>query len=468
MSVHSRELLAKYDVPGPRYTSYPSVPYWDAMPDEAQWLEQLWRALEHGVTPGVAAAPPAPGAALYVHIPFCQSLCTFCGCNTRITRSRSIVEPYIHSLHAELDLYRQRLGIDRLPTAELYLGGGTPTFLTPDELEQLLDGLSARIEVGAGLTASIEVDPRVTSAAQLALLGRFGFRHLSAGVQDFDPAVQAMVNRVQSEQQVRQVSDAARQAGFETVSYDLIYGLPRQTMAGIDATMDAVERLRPDRIALYAYAHVPWIKPGQRRFTDNDLPEEELKCALYQLARERLAAAGYHELGLDHFALAADPLWSAQRAGTLHRNYMGYSPSCSRPVIGLGVSSMSDAGEVLAQNDKDLQPYQDAVASARLPLQRGHLLTAEDQVLRRHILRLVTRFETNWDSETQDTPHLRSVAARLAEPQRDGLVLLDERGCRVTDSGRPFLRNICMAFDARLARRLPHRSLVRAGFRTAS
>ncbi len=462
MSTDLRALLAKYDVPGPRYTSYPSLPYWEAALDEAQWLECLRQTLD-----ARSGANSGTGAALYVHVPFCQSLCTFCGCNTRITRSHSIVGPYIDTLLAELDLYRQRLGVSRLPLGELYLGGGTPTFLTPPELSRLLEGLFARVDPRTHLCAAVEIDPRVTTAEQLALLARFGFRHLSAGVQDFDPRVQAIVNREQSEQQTRETIDAARRLGFQTISLDLIHGLPLQSVASVNMTMDTVSRLRPERIALYAYAHVPWIKPGQRRFTENELPEEEQRRALYELSRLRLAAEGYHEIGLDQFALASDPLWQAQRAGTLNRNFMGYSPVCAQPLIGLGVSSMSDCGTALVQNDKDLQPYQDAVAGGRLPLQRGHLLTSEDRVLRRHILRLVTRLETRWDGAAEHTPYLTEIAARLAEPQRDGLVVLDAHACRVTETGRPFLRNLCMAFDARQARRLPHRSLVRS-VRTAS
>ncbi|HEX4376728.1 MAG TPA: oxygen-independent coproporphyrinogen III oxidase [Steroidobacteraceae bacterium] len=477
MSTDLRALLAKYDVPGPRYTSYPSVPYWETAPDEVQWLELLQQAFDaRTVDPGPVDRGPvdasqrtdaAQGAALYVHIPFCQSLCTFCGCNTRITRSHSIVGPYIDTLLAELDIYRQRLGVSRLPVSELYLGGGTPTFLTQAELTRLMEGLFARITPGADLSASVEIDPRVTHADQLELLARFGFRHLSAGVQDFDPRVQAIVNREQSEHQTRETIDAARRFGFQTISLDLIHGLPLQSAASVNMTMDTVSRLRPERIALYAYAHVPWIKPGQRRFTENELPEEEQRRALYELARLRLAAEGYHEIGLDHFALASDPLWQAQRAGMLNRNFMGYSSLRAQPLIGLGVSSMGDAGSALVQNDKDLQPYQDAVASGQLPLQRGHLLTTEDRVLRGHILRLVTRFETRWEQACEQTPYLADIAARLAEPQRDGLVVLDAHGCRVTETGRPFLRNLCMAFDARQARRLPHRSLVRS-VRTAS
>ncbi|HWW19173.1 MAG TPA: oxygen-independent coproporphyrinogen III oxidase [Steroidobacteraceae bacterium] len=441
-------LIAKYDIASPRYTSYPTVPYWDSAPTADQWIEHIGRALQ--------AAEASLG--LYVHIPFCRTLCTFCGCNTRITRSHSIVGPYIQALLAELDLYRQRLGCSELEFGELQLGGGTPTFLTVEELEALLSALYQRARPRrSAMIASVEVDPRVTDPTQLALLARYGFRSLSLGVQDFDPRVQDIVNRVQSEAQVQQLTEAARVLGFESVSYDLIYGLPLQTRTSIDATMNALERLRPDRVALYAYAHVPWIKPGQRRFTDSDLPESEEKRELYELGRERLTAQGYREIGLDHFALASDGLWQAQQAGRLHRNFMGYTSAYSRPIIGLGVSSIGDAGDAFAQNEKDLQRYHERIANGELPLQRGHVLDTEDRILRRHILRLMTQRTTRWDQAAEYTPFLATIGARLAEPAADELVLLEEKGCRITERGRPFLRNICMAFDARLARRMPEK-----------
>ena len=443
-------LIAKYDVPGPRYTSYPTVPYWDTTPDTTEWLERITEALQ---------AEPAHSAALYIHIPFCRALCTYCGCNTRITRSHSIVTPYIQALLSELDLYLRHLKLQQLQIVELHFGGGTPTFLTVAELELLLGGLFARVGRRADAIASIEVDPRVTSVQQLELLARYGFRRISLGVQDFDPRVQEIVNRVQSEDQVGQVTQVARALGFDSVNFDLIYGLPLQTRASVDSTMDAVCRLRPDRVALYAYAHVPWIKPGQRRFSESDLPEGEERRALYELGRERLAAQGYREIGLDHFALETDSLWQARCAGTLHRNFMGYTTAYSRPLIGLGVSSIGDAGSAFAQNEKDLQRYQERVANGELPLQRGHLLDQEDQILRRHILRLMTQFATRWEEPIDYTSHLARVHERLDEPHADGLVELGAHSCRVTEKGRPFLRNICMAFDARLARRLPDKPL---------
>jgi len=449
-------LIAKYDVAGPRYTSYPTVPYWEAAPTESQWLEHVGRALDaaDGHGPG-----EGHGAALYVHIPFCRALCTFCGCNTRITRSHSFVMPYVQALLAELDLYLRPLQRQQLELGELHLGGGTPTFLTTEELEALLSGLSARTRLRSDAICSIEVDPRVTSAEQLSVLARHGFRRISLGVQDFDPRVQEIVNRVQSEERVAEVTRAARALGYDSVNFDLIYGLPLQTRASVDATMEAVCRLRPDRIALYGYAHVPWIKPGQRRFTDADVPQGQQKRQLYELGRERLQCEGYREIGLDHFALESDSLWKAQQTGSIHRNFMGYTEAFTRPLIGLGVSSIGDAGDAFAQNEKDLRHYQERVERGELPIHRGHRLDAEDRILRRHILRLMTRLQTRWDAPEDYTDHLATAIQRLAEPAADQLVELDAAGVRVTEKGRGFLRNICMAFDARLTRRTPDKVL---------
>ena len=443
-------LVAKYDVPGPRYTSYPTVPYWEATPDESQWIGHIARALDRD---------GMQGAALYVHIPFCHDLCTFCGCNTRITRSHSFVAPYVEALLSELDLYLRALGRERIELGELHLGGGTPTFLTAQELDALLTGLSLRISRRERAGCSIEVDPRVTDAGQLEVLARHGFRRLSLGVQDFDPRVQQIVNRVQSVACVEEVTRAARARGFDSVNFDLIYGLPLQTLSSIDATMDAVCRLRPDRIALYGYAHVPWIRPGQRRFSEVDVPQGPEKRQLYARGRERLEGSGYREIGLDHFALESDALWTAQRTGELHRNFMGYTTARAEPLIGLGVSSIGDAGDAYVQNDKDLRLYQQRVQAGELPIHRGHVLNEEDQVLRWHILSLMTQLQTRWDSPADYTDYLATIPQRLAAPAADGLVELDAAGCRVTPKGRAFLRNICMAFDARLSRRAPDQGL---------
>jgi len=446
-----RARLAKYDVPGPRYTSYPTVPYWEDTPSEPQWLQRVGAALG-----GSRVADH--GAAIYIHVPFCRALCTFCGCNTRVTRTHAIVGPYVQAVLAEYALYRERLGVTRPEIGEVHLGGGTPTFLDEAELGELIGGVLAGSQLRSDAVLSIEVDPRVTAPGQLTLLAAHGFRRISLGVQDFDPKVQNIVNRVQSVAQVQAVTEQARAAGFSSVNFDLIYGLPLQTLDSIEGTMDAVCRLRPDRIALYGYAHVPWIKPGQRRFTDSDVPEGAARRALYERGRERLEQAGYREIGLDHFALPSDSLWQAARAGSLHRNFMGYTDRLALPLLGLGVSAIGDSGDGYAQNEKDLQQYHERLARGELPIHRGHLLDAEDLVLRRHVLSLMTRLETNWSGEGH-TPFLDDIGARLAEFAADGLIELSADSCRVTAAGRGFLRNICMAFDARLSRRSPERQL---------
>ena len=446
-----RARLAKYDVPGPRYTSYPTVPYWEDTPSEAQWLERVGAAL-------AGSALADHGAAIYVHVPFCRALCTFCGCNTRVTRTHAIVGPYVQAVLAEYALYRERLGVAQPEIGEVHLGGGTPTFLDEAELGELIGGLLAVSRLRQDAVLSIEVDPRVTTPGQLSLLAAHGFRRISLGVQDFDPKVQNIVNRVQSVAQVQAVTEQARAVGFTSVNFDLIYGLPLQTLASIEVTMDAVCSLRPDRIALYGYAHVPWIKPGQRRFTDSDVPEGAAKRALYEGGRERLEQAGYREIGLDHFALPSDSLWQAVHAGSLHRNFMGYTDRYTLPLLGLGVSAIGDSGDGYVQNEKDLQQYHERLARHELPIHRGHLLDGEDLVLRQHVLNLMTRMETNW-SRAGYTPFLEDIGARLAEFAADGLIELSANGCRVTTAGRGFLRNICMAFDARLSRRSPERAL---------
>ncbi len=448
MTALSSELLRKYNVPGPRYTSYPTVPYWERTPTEAEWIEALRAQLS-----------ASTGTAIYVHIPFCRSLCTYCGCNVRITRNRAIALPYLEAVLAEWRMYLERLSVNRLPVAEIHLGGGTPTFLTPDELRFLVDGLLEQSSTRADAEYSVEADPRVTSREQLATLSALGFRRLSLGIQDFDPRVQAIVNRVQSEDQVRELTVAARSLGFTSINYDLIYGLPLQTLDSIEQTLSAVERLRPDRIAFYAYAHVPWIKPSQRRFTEADLPQGEAKRVLYERGREMLERAGYREIGMDHFARETDALWKAVQSGTLHRNFMGYTSRHVAPLIGLGVSAIGDAWTAFAQNEKAIEPYEQRVRRGELPILRGHMLDAEDLELRRLILDLMTRFETRWDSAGSDSPHLHSVPQRLRELVADELVTLNQHGCEVTELGRAFIRNVCMAFDARLARKAPDTQL---------
>ena len=447
MIATTNDLLKKYDVPGPRYTSYPTVLYWEQTPTADEWVASLAQGLNEAERAG-------EGAALYVHVPFCRSLCTYCGCNSRITCNTSVGQPYVRDVLREWALYRERLGrAQPIPVSELHLGGGTPTFLSPAELDELISGLLVGAERTPDAEFSIESDPRVTTPEHLSTLARLGFRRLSLGIQDFDPRVQQAVNRVQTEAQVRAVTEAARAAGFTSVNYDLIYGLPFQTHASVEQTVEAVRRLRPERIAFYAYAHVPWFKPGQRHFTENDLPVGDEKRALYELGREMLAGAGYEEIGMDHFALRTDALWQSAAARRLHRNFMGYTSRHTSPLVGLGVSSISDSWEMFAQNEKVVEEYAARVRAGELPIFRGHVLNREDLVLRRHILNLMTRFATDWHAADMYVPYLDTVHEQLAEMRRDGLVKLSADRCEITADGRPFLRNICMAFDARLARK---------------
>lgn len=440
------KLLKKYDVPGPRYTSYPTILHWETAPTPAEWFESVSRGLDE-------IEREASGAAVYVHIPFCRSLCTYCGCNSRITQNAAVGDPYVNAVLKEWEMYLAALGRNEpIPLAEMHLGGGTPTFLSPAELERMIGGVLKGTRRTADSELSIESDPRVTTPEHLNTLARLGFTRLSLGIQDFDPRVQRAVNRVQTEEQVQVVTEAARAAGFTSINYDLIYGLPFQTLGSIEQTVAAVRRLRPERIAFYAYAHVPWFKPGQRHFTEDDLPRGDDKRALYELGRAMLEEAGYVEVGMDHFALEGDSLLRAAREGTMHRNFMGYTPRHVAPLIGLGVSSISDSWEAFVQNEKVVEAYQERVGRGELPTIRGHRLTREDLVLRRHILNLMTRFETDWSTADSYTPFLEAVGARLKEPLGDGLVRLEGNRCRVTKAGRPFLRNICMAFDARLER----------------
>jgi oxygen-independent coproporphyrinogen-3 oxidase len=447
------EMLRKYDVPGPRYTSYPTILHWDNRPTADEWLQSVSDSIDLTERHGA-------GAAIYVHIPFCRSLCTYCGCNSRITSNTSLGRPYVKTVLREWDIYLTHLQrANPIPLSELHLGGGTPTFLSANELEELISGLLRGARKTADAEFSVESDPRVTKQQQLATIFDLGFRRLSLGIQDFDPVVQLAVNRVQSESQVRTVTEQARAIGFNSINYDLIYGLPFQTLSSVKQTIEAVLRLQPDRIAFYAYAHVPWVKPGQRHFTENDLPVGDQKRALYEFGRAALKAAGYREIGMDHFALESESLWKAATRGTLHRNFMGYTPRFVAPLIGLGVSAISDAWDAFAQNEKSLEIYEKRVANGEIPMTRGHRLTREDLVLRRHILNLMTKFETSWASSDLYVSFLRSIAERLSELQKDNLVLLNDRTCKVTEAGRTFLRNICMAFDAHLATDAPGQKL---------
>ena len=438
-------LIEKYNVPGPRYTSYPTVPFWDDStfsPDA--WVRHLRRAF--------SATNATAGVSLYLHLPYCESLCTFCGCNKRITRNHGVELPYIDALLREWNLYGDLL-VEKPRLREIHFGGGTPSFFSPENLRKLLDGLFARAERPAHVDYGWEGHPNNTTSEHLRALFDFGFRRVSFGVQDYDPLVQRAIHRHQPFENVHNVTTWSREIGYTSVAHDLVFGLPFQTGESIRQTVEKTVSLRPDRIAFYSYAHVPWLKGnGQRGFRDEDLPGGEEKRQLYELGRELLEAAGYVEIGMDHFALPGEALHRALHDGTLHRNFMGYTTTQTRVLIGLGASSIGEVGTAFAQNEKDLDAYLSRVAAGSLPLLRGHVLDAEDRFIRHNILNVMCRFQTQWHLGDWTPEQWDDLAERLEGFRDDGLIDFDESGLRVLEAGRPFLRNICMAFDQRLLR----------------
>lgn len=435
-------LIEKYNVPAPRYTSYPTVPYWDNnLFNVDAWSMSVKRSfVESNKTDGLS---------LYIHLPFCESLCTYCGCNTRITKNHQVESPYIQAVLKEWAMYRAII-CETPVIREIHLGGGTPTFFSAKNLGLLINGLLENTIVHNDAEFSFEGHPANTTSDHLQVLFDLGFRRLSLGIQDFDPKVQFIINREQSFEQVKAVTRLARKIGYASVNYDLIYGLPLQTIQGLASTIEQVKELTPDRIAFYSYAHVPWIKPGQRRFTEKDLPDVQTKKLLYETGRGLLTDAGYLEIGMDHFALPDDDLFLAACSGNLHRNFMGYTHHHTQMLIGLGVSSISDSYYGFAQNVKVVEEYLALINSGELPVVKGHILTAEDLVIRKHILNIMCKGYTTWDQNDGYFPSLPESMKRLAPLAEDGLVELDHYGLKVTAPGKRFLRNIGMALDARL------------------
>ncbi len=448
MSTELRKLIEKYDIPAPRYTSYPTVPYWESEGVTTDiWIRELKKAFSKTDSKW----------SLYIHIPFCESLCTFCGCNTSITKNHNREEPYLAALHREWNLYLEAIPeIRNRVLDEIHLGGGTPTFLSPENLKKLLTPILASITGPSGtvMERSIEVDPRRTNQAHLQALREVGFTRVSMGVQDFDPEVQRLVNRIQPIEMTESLTLAARALGFSSVNYDLIYGLPKQTPATMKRTMDETIRLRPDRIALYSFAHVPWIKPVQRLFTEADLPTGADKRILYEIARIALLDAGYAEIGMDHFALKTDSLFKVSENRKLHRNFMGYTSHRTEILLGLGVSAISETPSCFHQNEKALPAFEKMMELGKITTHRGHLLTAKDQNQREQILKLMTRLEVELESD-----QVSDAESFLHEMMKDGLVeILRVEGktvLRVLEAGRPFLRNACLFFDSRLREKTP-------------
>ncbi|MDT0678681.1 oxygen-independent coproporphyrinogen III oxidase [Autumnicola musiva] len=447
-----RNLISKYNVAGPRYTSYPTVPYWDKASFSLQeWKRSLQRSFRE--------SNYSDGLSIYIHLPFCESLCTFCGCNKRITKNHSLEIPYLESVLNEWKMYC-KLFSEKPFIKELHLGGGTPTFFSARNLELLLKGIFKNSSKAADAELSFEGHPNNTSFEHLRLFSSFGFSRVSYGVQDYNEKVQKAIHRVQSFENVKKVTEEAREAGFTSVGHDIIFGLPFQTKEHIVNTIARTKELIPDRIAFYSYAHVPWIKGnGQRGFKDEDLPTAEQKREQYETGKQMLLDAGYVEIGMDHFALKTDSLFEAIENRTLNRNFMGYTSSKTQAMIGLGVSAISDSWYGFAQNVKGVEEYQHLVASKILPVFRGHILNDEDLIIRKHILNLMCKLKTSWYTGNQFFKGLPDTLIQLKEMQNDGLVEIDTIFLKITEKGRPFLRNICMAFDMRLQRSKPETQL---------
>ncbi|WP_080236762.1 oxygen-independent coproporphyrinogen III oxidase [Spirosoma rigui] len=440
----TRSLIDKYNVAGPRYTSYPPVPFWNTTAFSLRgWKQRL--------TTAFANSNYSDGISVYIHLPFCESLCTFCGCNKRITRNHSVEEPYIDALLEEWETYCIWLP-ERPRIAELHLGGGTPSFFAPAELRRLLTGIFRWADVAETIDFGWEGHPNNTTRAHLQTLYDFGFRRVSFGVQDYDPVVQRAIHRHQPFANVERVTRWAREIGYTSVSHDLVFGLPFQQISSIQETIAQTRLLQPERIAFYSYAHVPWVKgTGQRGFADNDLPTAGQKRALYETGRALLEAGGYTEIGMDHFALPHDSLYKASERGRLHRNFMGYTTTRTDVLIGLGVSAISDIGTAFMQNEKDLGTYQQRVFSGQMPVLRGHLLTDDDTLVRRLILDIMCRFRTSWSISDWTDDEWDRLTPRLDELVADGLIDYDETTLWVRPEGRPFVRTICMVFDRYLA-----------------
>ncbi|PHR99884.1 MAG: oxygen-independent coproporphyrinogen III oxidase [Leeuwenhoekiella sp.] len=445
-------LVTKYNVPGPRYTSYPTVPYWD----RERFSLALWKeTLKHSFK----ASNRTEGISLYIHLPFCESMCTFCGCTKRITKNHSVETPYINALLKELALYRSFLG-ERPVIQQVHLGGGTPTFFTEQNLKLLIDGIFKVADRAPGCEMSFEGHPNNTTLAHLDTLAALGFKRVCYGVQDYNETVQKAINRIQPFEHVEQATAQARRAGYISVGHDIIFGLPFQTLDHVKHTIEKTIQLFPDRIAFYSYAHVPWIKGnGQRGYDEANLPTPEAKREQYETGKRLLLEAGYVEIGMDHFALPTDDLYFAQAEGRLHRNFMGYNASKTKVMLGLGVSAISDSWYSFAQNVKGLNEYYHLLENNILPVYRGHILTEEDLVIRKHILNLMCRFETLWDAPELCFDGLAETLIRLGELEADGLLEFRLNGLRVTEKGKAFVRNICLAFDLRLQRNKPETKL---------
>lgn len=438
-------LIAKYDQPVPRYTSYPTVPYWQQQaPTQEAWLSAVNKQMEAG-----------PEISLYIHLPFCEKLCTYCGCNKRITINHNVEHPYIDAVLAEWRIYIHSLA-KRPVLKELHLGGGTPTFFAPETLRRLMEGILKHADIADVHSFSFEAHPNSTTQEHLTTLAAYGFNRISIGVQDFNPAILKIINRDQEEKEVVRVVEQSRKAGYSSINFDIIYGLPNQQQSDIVNTVAKIKEMRPERIAFYGYAHVPWVSPGQRAYDESHLPRGQTKWKLYETGRNLLEQEGYQDIGLDHFSLPEDDLFKAYDKQELHRNFMGYTTANTPVTIALGCSSIGDSWDTYVQNEKKVENYQNILLfENRLPIVKGHQLSESDQCVRRHILNLMCKGFTEWRAEGLRCNALERAVTLWDDMAADGILIRSPYRIEVTTAGKPFLRNICLPLDDHYWERKP-------------
>ncbi|MBS1651037.1 MAG: oxygen-independent coproporphyrinogen III oxidase [Bacteroidetes bacterium] len=438
------DLIKKYNVQTPRYTSYPTVPFWNNKIDNQIWLTELEKAIESFGGDGIS---------IYIHLPYCESLCTYCACNTRITKNHLVELPYIKTVIKEWKNYLNFFNKKPLVN-EVHLGGGTPTFFSPGNLDYLLDNILCDVTISKTKSFSFEAHPANTTTEHLKVLNKHGFDRVSFGIQDYSLKVQDAIHRFQTKEEVENIVNKARELGFNSINFDLVYGLPFQNLESMADTVNEVIRVKPDRVAFYSYAHVPWVKPGQRKFTEMDLPLGEDKRMLYELGKEIFLKNSYSEIGMDHFALNTDELFIAKGNNRLHRNFMGYTVAPSKILLGLGTSAVSDVYTAYAQNDKTVEGYLADINKAKFSIKKGHVLSTSNIERRKHILNIMCNLQTELSYEEIKTEEFKNILQSLKSFEQDALLVINENKITVTESGKPFLRNIAACFDEFISNKL--------------
>lgn len=430
-------LIQRFNVATPRYTSYPTVPHWEFEGwSEGLWKDQVVQSFRNNNNE----------ISIYIHLPFCEDLCTYCACNKRITKNHDVELPYVEAVLKEWKMYKQLLE-DTPVIKEIHLGGGTPTFFSPKHLRALIDGIKAGCAVALQHEFSVEVHPNHMTYDHLKMLADMGFNRVSVGIQDFNPNIQFLINRMQSFEKTQEVIEWSRSLGYDSINVDLVYGLPQQSVADVLHTINKVLQLNADRVAFYSYAHVPWKSKGQRRYTDEDVPGAEAKLEMYLAGRLRLIENGFYSIGMDHFAKREDSLLKAYQGGVLHRNFMGYTTNNHQLLIGLGASSISDTWNAFAQNEKEVEVYQEKVNNGSFPIVDGHILSERDKKIRKCILDLMCNDCVTPDFTLYTADKAASIQQTLQEYDSLGLLRYVDGEVRMMEKGKLFIRNVCAIFD---------------------